>query len=80
MARIRPVPRDEAHPDAQRVYDAQIETWGFVLNPAQVLAHKPAILLASQRLYRAISAESLLPAGLQSLVCVRIAATVGCPF
>ena len=80
MSRIRPVPRDEAHPDVQRVYDAQIETFGFVLNPTQVQAHRPSIMLAGGRLGRAIATDAVLPAGLRALMCVRIAATVGCPF
>lgn len=80
MSRIRPVPRDEAPPDVQRLYDAQVERFGFVLNPTQVWAHRPSILLASQRLYRAVEADGVLSPALRALICVRVATAVGCPF
>lgn len=80
MSRIRPVPRDEAHPDVQRIYDGQVKAFGFVLNPTQVQAHRPSILLASQQLNRAVGTDAALSPGLRALICVRIAATIGCPF
>jgi hypothetical protein len=80
MDRIRPLPRDEAHPDVQRYYDAEVETFGFVLNPTPVQAYRPSILIASKRLGRAIGVDGVLPAALRALICVRVAATIGCLF
>jgi hypothetical protein len=80
MPRIRPLPRDEVPPDAQAIYDAEQARFGFVLNPTGVMAHRPPILAASKQLNRAFSAGALLPAALTSLVCVRVATLVGCPF
>lgn len=80
MDRIRPLPRDEAHADVQRYYDAEIATFGFVLNPTPVQAYRPSILIASKRLGRAVAEEGVLPNALRALICVRVAATIGCLF
>ena len=80
MARIRPLPRDEAPPDARAIYDAEEARFGLVLNPTQIMAHRPPILAASKQLNRAVSVDAVLPRALTSLVCVRVATLVGCPF
>ena len=80
MDRIRPLPRDEARQDIQRYYDAEQATFGFVLNPTPVQAHRPSILIASKRLGRAVAEDAVLPTALRALICVRIAATIGCLF
>jgi hypothetical protein len=51
-----------------------------VLNPTPVQAYRPSILIASKRLGRAIGVDGVLPAALRALICVRIAATIGCLF
>jgi alkylhydroperoxidase family enzyme len=80
MDRIKPLDRDEAHPDAQPFFDQDVRAFGLVLNPTRVLAHRPPILAAARGLSRSVAKEATLPAGLRSLVCVRIATLVGCPF
>lgn len=80
MSRIRPLDRDEAHPDAQRFYDQDERAFGVVLNPTRVAAYRPPILAAYRALGRAVSTDATLPDGLRALVCVRVATLVGCPF
>jgi len=80
MDRIKPLDRDEAHPDAQPFFDQDVRAFGLVLNPTRILAHRPPILAAARGLSRSVAKEATLPAGLRSLVCVRIAMLVGCPF
>ncbi|HLZ69602.1 MAG TPA: hypothetical protein VKV26_06775 [Dehalococcoidia bacterium] len=80
MDRIRPLSRQEAHPDVQPFYDQDMKAFGLVLNPTGVLAYRPPIMTAMRGLNRSIFKEPTLAAGLKSLVCVRIAALVGCPF
>jgi hypothetical protein len=73
MDRIRPLARDEAAPDAQKVYDRDEAVFGLVLNPTKVMAHRPPILAASKQLGRAVAVDAVLPADLRALVCVRVA-------
>jgi len=80
MDRIRPLPRDEAHPDVQRYYDAEVKTFGFVLNPTPVQAYRPPILIAAKALRRSVGVDAVLPTTLRALICVRVAATIGCMF
>ena len=80
MDRIRPLARDEAQSDAQPFYDRDEAAFGLVLNPTRVMAHRPPILAASKQLGRSVAVDPTLPADLCALVCVRVAALVGCPF
>jgi alkylhydroperoxidase family enzyme len=80
MDRIRPLERDEAHPDAQPFFDQDERFFGLILNPTRVLAHRPPILAAARQLGRSVGKDGTLPAGLRALVCVRVATIVGCPF
>ena len=80
MERIRPLSREEAHPDIQSFYDQDLKRFGLVLNPTGVFAYRPPIMAAVRQLNRSFSKEPTLPGGLRALICVRIATLVGCPF
>ena len=80
MSRIKPLERDEAHPDAQAFFDQDERFFGLVLNPTRVMAYRPPVLAASRALARSVAKDAVLPAGLRQLVFVRIAMLVGCPF
>jgi hypothetical protein len=80
MSRIRPLERDEVHPDAQLFYDQDEQAYGTVLNTTRIFAYRPSILAAQKALSRAIAADAALPPGLRALVCLRVATLVGCPF
>lgn len=80
MDRIRPLSREQAHPEVQPFYDQDVRRFGLVLNPTGVLAYRPPIMAAMRQLNSSLYKDSTLPAGLRALVCVRIAALVGCPF
>ena len=80
MSRIRPLGRDEAHPDAHAAYDYDLERVGLVLNPTGVFAYRPPILQAARGLSRSVGKDGVLDPGLRALICVRIATMVGCPF
>ena len=80
MSRIRPLERDEAHPDAQSYFDLDEKIFGIVLNTTRVFAYRPPILAASRGLRRSVTQEAVLPEGLRALVCTRVAMLVGCPF
>lgn len=80
MDRIKPLSRDEAHPDAQPIYDQDLRHFGLVLNPTGVLAYRPPVLLAARSLSRSVAKDATLAAALRALVMTRVATLVGCPF
>ncbi len=80
MSRIRPLTKDEAHPDAQVAFEQDERAFGFVLNPTGVLAYRPPILAASRALGNSVRKDGVLPPAIRTLICVRVAALVGCPF
>ena len=80
MTRIRPVERDEAPAEVQAFFDQDERTYGLVLNPTRIFAHRPPILAAARGLSRSVSDGGVLPASLRALICVRVATLVGCPF
>lgn len=80
MDRIKPLDRDEAHPDAQPFFDRDERAFGLVLNPTRIMAYRPSVLAASKALGRAVATDATLPESLRALICVRVAMLVGCPF
>ena len=80
MARIREVDASKAPPEIQKAFEEQVKTFGTVLNPSKIYAHRHAIFFASGVLMRAIDESGLLPLGLRFLVFVRVAQINGCPF
>ncbi len=80
VSRIRPLERDEAHPDAREFFDQDERAYGMVLNPTRIFAHRPPIQAAARALSRSVGKDGVVPAGLRALICMRIAALVGCPF
>jgi hypothetical protein len=80
MDRIRPLTREEAHPDARAFYDQDERAFGLVLNPTGVMAYRPPVLAAARALGRSVVKDGVLPAALRALVCVRVATLAGCPF
>jgi len=80
MPRIRPLPRDQAAPAAQAVYDQDVELFGTVLNGTQVLAHRPSILVATGQLIWSAEDGSVVDPTLRALICLRVATQIGCPF
>lgn len=80
MPRIPEVPDDTAKPAARDVFEKQKESYGFVLNPSRIYAHRPSILTGYAALNDGVNASELLDAGLKALVCTRVASINGCPF
>ena len=80
MSRIRPLSRDEAPEAARPLLEAAERAIGQPSVPAGIQAHCPPILEAGRALGSAPARSGLLPAELRSLVCVRVAQIVTCPF
>ena len=80
MPRLRPLSKEEAHDDAKPAYDQDVRRFGFVLNPTGVFAYRPSVLNAARQLGASVGRDGVLPPALRTLVCVRVASLVGCPF
>jgi len=80
MSRIKPLGMDEAGEAARPWLEAAERAIGQPSVPAGIQAHCPPILEASRALGAAPHKSGLLPAELRSLVCVRVAQIVTCPF
>ena len=80
MERIRPLQQHEAHEDIRAAYDRDMRVFGQVLNPTGVLAYRPPVLTAARALGASVGKDGVLEPALRTLVCVRVASLVGCPF
>jgi hypothetical protein len=80
MARIRPLTNDEVVAAARPILERAERALGKPLIPLGIQAYCPPILEASRALGEAPARSHLLPAELRSLVCLRVAQLVGCPF
>jgi hypothetical protein len=80
MARIRPLTKDEVGAPARQILEQAERALGKPLIPPGIQAYCPPILEASAALGIAPARSHRLPTGLRSLVCLRVAQLVGCPF
>ncbi|MCC6630223.1 MAG: hypothetical protein IT340_22815 [Chloroflexi bacterium] len=80
MARIRPLTKDEVSGDLHEVLAAGEQWIGQPAISMGIQAYAPPILEASRMLGAAPAKSGLLSAQLRSLVCLRAAEIVGCPF
>ncbi len=80
MARLRPLGIDEAPEETHRILEAAEKRFGEPSIPAGIQARCPPILKAGRMLGAAPGKSDTLSAELRSLVCVRVAQIVTCPF
>ncbi len=80
MTRLRPLGKDEAPEETRELLEAAERRFGEPSVPAGILARCPPILEAGRMLGAAPGRSNTLPAELRSLVCVRVAQIVSCPF
>jgi hypothetical protein len=78
--RIQGVDPESAPESVQPVFQHSLDLFGRVITPNLVLAHRPEILLATAKLGQAIGASTVVEGRLKTLVSVRAAQMVGCPF
>ena len=80
MPRVREIEEPSDDPLLKDLYERDRQLFGFVLNTTKVQAHCPPILKAAKQLSAAMEKSGRLPAGLLSLVYLRVAQINGCPF
>ncbi len=80
MPRLRPLSKEEAPEEARPLMEAAERAIGQPSVPSGIQARCPPILEAGRALGAAPGRSGTLPAELRSLVCVRVAQIVTCPF
>ena len=80
MTRLRPLSKEEAPEETRELLEAAERRFGEPSVPAGIQARCPPILAAGRALGAAPGLSGELPAELRSLVCVRVAQIVTCPF
>ena len=80
MPRIRPITLEEAAPQVKAIMERNLETFGRVLPSTEVYGHAPSIQEGAQALNAGITDAGRISPQLRSLMNVRVAAIVGCPF
>ena len=80
MARIRPLKEEEVPPESRVHFQRNRNAFGTVLNNTGFYAYCPPVLDAATALGAAVEKSGLLPGQLRSLLNVRVASMIGCPF
>jgi hypothetical protein len=80
MPRLRPLTTDEVDPNVRTLLERAARAFGQPLASRGIQAYCPPILEASRALGAAPARSGTLPALIRSLVCLRTAQLVGCPF
>jgi len=80
MPRIPELTLDTAAPPVKAAMQAQLDEFGFVLNPIKVMGYCPAITKAHAAFGRAIDEEGNIEGRLRYLLYTRVASQNGCPF
>ena len=78
--RIKGIDPENAPESVKPVFQKSLDLFGRVITPNLVMAHRPEILLATAKLGQAIGASTVVEGRLKTLVSVRAAQLVGCPF
>ena len=78
--RIKGVDPENASESVKPVFQHSLDLFGRVITPNLVMAHRPEILLAAAKLGQAIGASTVVEGRLKTMVSVRAAQMVGCPF
>ena len=78
--RIKGVDPENAPESVKPVFQHSLDLFRRVITPNLVMAHRPEILLATAKLGQAISASTVVEGRLKTMVSVRAAQMVGCPF
>ncbi|HKA52332.1 MAG TPA: hypothetical protein VKJ47_01585 [Candidatus Binatia bacterium] len=78
--RIKGIDPQSAPESVRPVLQSSLDFFGRVITPTLVMAHRPEILLAAAKLGQAIGAATVVEGRLKTMVSVRAAQMVGCPF
>ncbi len=80
MLRIKGASRENAPEEVRKVFAAQEQQYGSILNTAKVYGLRPTIQQGVQALQAGILASGLIGADLRHLLCMKAASINGCPY
>jgi len=78
--RIKGIDPQNPPESLKQAFEKNVEMFGRVITPNLALGHRPEILLAAGKLGRAIGASTVVEPRLKSMVSIRAAQMIGCPF
>jgi hypothetical protein len=78
--RIQGIDPENAPEEVRPIFQRSLDLFGRVITPNRVMAHRPEILIAAAKLGQAIGASTVVDPRLKTMVSVRAAQMVGCPF
>ena len=78
--RINGIDPDSAPESIQPIFQGSRDVFGRVITPSLVMAHRPEILQAHAHIGQAISFSTVVEGYLKTMVSVRAAQMIGCPF
>ncbi|MGO9453172.1 MAG: hypothetical protein ACLQDV_19340 [Candidatus Binataceae bacterium] len=78
--RIKGIDPENAPESVKPAFEKSIELFGRVITPNLVMAHRPEILMATGRLNKVVGASTVVEGRLKTMVSVRAAQMIGCPF
>ena len=80
MLRIKGASKENAPETVRKLFEAQEQQYGSVLNTAKVYGLRPTIQQGVQALQAGIVASGLISADLRHLLCMKAASINGCPY
>ena len=78
--RLKGIDPENAPESVQPVFQKSLDFFRRVITPNLVMAHRPEILLATAKLGQVIGASTVVEGRLKTMVSIRAAQMVGCPF
>ena len=78
--RIPGIDPEDAPESLKPIFQRSLDLFGRVITPNLVMAHRPEILLAAAKLGQAIGTSTIVEGRLKTMVSLRAAQMVGCPF
>ena len=78
--RIKGIDPENPPESLKSAFQKSIEAFGRVITPSLAAAHRPEIFLAAGRLGQAIATSTVVEGRLKTMVSVRAAQMIGCPF
>jgi len=80
MPRIEGIPEEKAAPFTRKLIEQNLAQFGHVLPGVGIVGHAPTIQEGAQALNQGITKAGRISQQLRSLMNVRVALMVGCPF
>lgn len=78
--RIKGIDPENPPENLKSVFEKNVELFGRVITPNLAMGHRPEIVLAAGKLGQVIGGSTVVEPRIKSMVSVRAAQMIGCPF